>query len=483
MKKRLLALAFAAFAAIGLSACGPEEGHTPGTDPSQEGFIKDPTTIYLWTTSGDSGQTLLNRWVEEFKEIEPNVTVVNVKQSGSYNDLENMVITGFTANNYPDLVAAYPDHVADYIDYGKAVQLDDYIDNAEYGWTAEEKADFVPAYLKEGQEYTVPGTWSLPFSKSTEAMFYNEDVLIGLDLSSVDSTINNGNPINAPYLSSLTWEELFNKLCPALLKYDAEVKDIIQPCDDGVTRVFGYDSDDNLFITLAKQYNLPYTSVNNGKGSVDFNTPEMKELLTKFHDAYENGYFTTKGANEGNYVNELFTANQLLFSVGSTGGTTYQFNSNNPMNVGVAMIPQAENGTTSTIMQGPSMAILDHSDENRRLASWLFYKYITNEDNALSWGLDSTGYFPIRLSALENPVYLAACDETAAQDKSLEKLLARVNNYFNDVNPYLFVSPAFKGSSTIRTQVGGLFTQALLQDPSNLDKLFADAESASNLAL
>ena len=92
MKKRLLALAFAAFAAIGLSACGPEEGPTPGTDPSQEGFIKDPTTIYLWTTSGDSGQTLLNRWVEEFKEIEPNVTVVNVKQSGSYNDLENMNI-------------------------------------------------------------------------------------------------------------------------------------------------------------------------------------------------------------------------------------------------------------------------------------------------------------------------------------------------------------------------------------------------------
>lgn len=483
MKKRFLAFALVAFAAAGITACGPKDNPNPNPGPEPTtGFIKEKTTIYLWTTAGENSQILLNRWVEDFKEVEPNVTVVNVKQSGNYNDLENQVITGFTANNYPDLVAAYPDHVADYIDYGKAVRLDDYMDNEEYGWTAEEKADFVEGYLVEGQQYTVEGTWSLPFSKSTEAMFYNEDVLVGLDLSAYDETINNGNPLNAAYLGSLTWEELFNKLCPALLAYNEDHK-IIEPCDDGVTRVFGYDSDDNAFITIARQFGFPYTSVENGKGSVDFNTQEMKDTLAWFHDAYTKGYITTKGVNEGNYTNELFTANQLLFTIGSTGGTSYQFSSENPMNVGVAKIPQHEGGVESTIMQGPSMAILDHGDENRKLASWLFYKFITNEDNALTWGIDSTGYYPVRHSALESDVYQEMCDENNTQDKSYEKLVARVNNYANTVSPTLFTSPAFKGSAAIRTEVGGLFTQALLQDSSNLDTLFANAEANANLQL
>lgn len=478
MKRKFLGFAVLALSVAGLAACGGEQ-----TQAVEGGIIDTPTTIQVWTTAGDTSQTILNRWVEEFKKVEPNVTVKNVKQSGSYSDLENMIVTGFTGDNYPDLAYAYPDHVADYIDYGKAVKLDAYIDNPKYGWTEEDKNDFVQAYLEEGKQYTVEGTWSLPFSKSTEAMFYNEDILLGLDLSGVDSSINSGNPINHEYLNNLTWEELFGKLAPALLKYDAEVKDIIQPCDDGVTRVFGYDSDDNFFITLAKQYNLPYTSVKNGKGVVEFNTPEMRAKLTELREYYVKGYLTTKGANENNYVNELFTANQLLFSLGSTGGITHQFSDENPMNIGVAKIPQAgiEGATPATIMQGPSMCILDHKDDNRKLAAWLFYKYITKAENTLTWGLESTGYYPIRTSNFEDPQYKSAADEGATPQASEARLLAKGYNYFATMDETLFTSPAFKGSSTIRTQVGGALTQALLN--GNVEKAMADAEAASNLAL
>lgn len=483
MKKKFLTLAFLASTTVALASCGGNSGGGSGT--VEGGIIDTPTTIYLWTTAGDEGQANLNRWVEDFKEIEPNVTVVNNKVSGGYDDLENMIITGFTGNNYPDLAYAYPDNVSNYIDYGRAVQLDDYINHPEYGLTEEEFNDYVPSYMEEGTQYTVEGTWSVPFSKSTEGMFYNADILIGLDLSEVDSSINSGNPLNEAYLNNLTWEEFFGKLAPALLKYDAEVRDIIQPQDDGVTRVLGYDSDDNLFITLAHQYGYPYTSVTeDGKGSIDFNTPEMKAKLQEFAKYYEKGYIFTKGTNEGNYVNEKFTVNQCLFSVGSTGGIKYQFSDSNPMNVGVAKIPQADGGTPSTILQGPSMCILDHGDENRKLASWLFYKYITTPENTLQWALNSTGYYPIRLSNLEDPAYLAAADADAQQDKSMEKLTANGFVYYGTMTDTLFTSPAFKGSSTARTQVGGLLTQVLLQgDAADIDQLFADAEAMCNLAL
>ena len=488
-KKLLLGLALSVLSLGALAGCTNDDqgGEKPGPGPEtpvvEDYFIQDPTTIYFWSTIGDNNQAQVNRYIESFKDVEPNVTVVNVKQNGSYNDLENMVITGFTANNYPDIVQAYPDHVADYIDYGKAVKLDEYMDNPDYGWTAEEKADVVQAYLTEGQEYTIEGTYSLPFSKSTEAMFYNEDILHGLDLSDIDPTINGGNPLNASYLNSLTWEEFFGKLAPALTTYNETVEQIITP-SDGVSAIMGYDSDDNLFITLCEQYGYPYSSVVNGKGSVDFNTQEMQDLLTEWHGYVEKGYFITKGINEGNYVNELFNDGACLFSIGSTGGVKYQFSETNPSNVGVAMIPQAENGTPATINQGPSVAILDHNDENRRLASWLFYKHMTNEENSLDWALNS-GYCAIRQSNYSDPAYLEANDVDATQPKSLERLMAKANNYIGTMTSTLFVSPAFKGSSTIRTQVGGLLTQCLLPttDVSTIPALFDEAEAQSKLAL
>lgn len=481
MKKKIFALGLLAAATVGLVACGPENP----VGPVEGGIIDTPTEIYVWTTAGDTSQTILNRWVNEFKQVEPNVKVTNVKQSGGYDDLENMIITGFTGNNYPDLAYCYPDHVSNYIDYGRAVKLDDYIDNEEYGWTEEEKADFVDAYLAEGEEYTIDGTWSLPFSKSTEAMFYNREVLVNLDLSDIDDTINGGLPLTDEYLSNLTWEELFGKLAPALLRYDAEVENIIEECDDGETRVFGYDSDDNLFITLAKQYGFDYTTVENGKGVAQFNNDGMKDLMKKFNSYYQNNYFITKGANNDTYVNELFTANQLLFSVGSTGGITYQFSAENPMDVGVAPIPHAEGKEKFTIMQGPSMCILDHNDDNRALASWLFYKFITEADNTLEWALNSTGYSPIRESNFQDPLYLEAADVEETQEKTSDRLIARGFGYYSDVRDTFFTSPAFKGSSQIRTQVGGLLTNSLLSSniDADIDKLFQDALDQSNIAI
>ena len=43
-------------------------------------------------------------------------------------------------------------------------------------------------------------------------MFYNKDVLVGLDLHEIDATINGGNPLTADYFDNITWEELFDKL-------------------------------------------------------------------------------------------------------------------------------------------------------------------------------------------------------------------------------------------------------------------------------
>src|SRR5574344_2849075 len=123
-------------------------------------------------------------------------------------------------------------------------------------------------------------------------MFYNAAVVIRLDLSKQDKEINGGAPLNAAYFDTLTWDELFDHLCQAIEAYNATLPtdQKILKTDQAYHSIFAYDSDDNLFITLAKQYGYGYTSVVNGAGSVDFNNDGMKSVMKRFKTAYDKGY-------------------------------------------------------------------------------------------------------------------------------------------------------------------------------------------------
>lgn len=486
LKKLMMLSVVCLSAGMTLASCG--ETDVPVVDV---GVMKEKTEISIWTTIGTNNRPSFNRYIEKFKEIEPNITVTPVFESSNYTAMATKAISGFTTNNYPDLIQVYPDSVADFINYDKAVDLNPYIENSEYGWTAEDKTDF-GGYLNEGNNYMIDGTYSVPFTKSTEALYYNKAALIGLDLSKVDATINSGNPLTEAYIGGLTWEELFDKLCPAIVTYNAalpEDEKLIKTKDNAYSAVFAYDSDDNMFITLAEQYGYKYTSVKNGKGSVDFNNAEMKALGKKWNEYAQKGYIISKGSAGGKYTNEFFTKQGTLFSIGSTGGAKYQFSKDNPMDVGVALIPQAAGKTKKVINQGPSLGLLDHGDENRKLASWLFYKYLTNKENSVDWAMNS-GYNAIRTTAAEDPEVVAYFNERNSALKTLDRLLARNATYANTVIPYLFTSATFKGSSACRTQAGALMTKILTKKDggavvtdAELDTWFSEAEATATIQL
>ena len=502
MKKSRLLMVMPAALAMLLAACTPatssstpsssEEASSSEVSSSEVSsvdrtgpFIEEAVTIDFWHTFNDQYAAVIANFIEAFKEVEPNVTVNLVKQSSGYDEFKDKIIQGFSANNYPDIGICYPDHVADYIDYGKAVRLDeDFINNERYGWTEEDLEDIIPNYLEEGASYTIPGTYSLPFAKSTEAMFYNADVLIGLDLSSVDATINGGNPLTHEYLNNITWEELFDKLCPAIVAHNAALPADEQYLHDDKEYhgVVGYDSDDNLFITLAEQYGYGYTAIDEatGTGKVLFDNEGMKSLMKTFNKAYQDGHFITKASAGGAYVNTLFTEQNLLFSVGSTGGTKYQYTAN--FETGVARIPTAAEGERYVINQGPSLTILDHNDDARALAAWLFCKFMAEERNTTTWGIE-TAYMPVRYSSYTSSAYLEYSDPTTATGDG--QLFAKVATYNPTVQNDLFTSPVFKGSSTCREQAGSVMYQCLIATDldSTIDQIFADAVAACLLAL
>lgn len=455
---------------------------------SEDSFIKTPTEITVTTTFNDTFGQIFKDTIEEMKKKEPLLTINYVKFGGKYDALREEVINGIPAGNYPDVVVAYPDGVADFIEAGVQLDMEPYMDNPSYGWTETEKADVFEQYLEEGQNYSVPGTLSLPIAKSTEGMYYDGEKLIGIKLDG----INDGNPLTEEYFNNLTWEELFNELCPALLDYRETL-----PADQKAafldTETFsdwalvGYDSDDNLFITLAEQYGYGYTSFDpvTGTGLIDFNNSNMKSLMKFLRTAYEKKYLTTQGTL-GTNTNKRSNADAMLFCIGSTGGVSYQFDSKNAKSMKIAKLPHpaTSTGKFKMISQGPSLAFLDHGNENRALGAWLFYKELSSVETNAAWST-TTGYSPIRESVLYSDEYLRYMDEELYNEKTLDHLKALNAQYINETANDLFVSPVFKGSSEARKQAGGLVTDCLMKALESgqtldemIDSLFETAYNA-----
>ena len=93
-------------------------------------------------------------------------------------------------------------------------------------------------------------------------------------------------------------------------------------------------------------------------------------------------------------------------------------------------------------------------------AAWKFYNFMTNSKNAARWAV-TVGYLPVRTSSLSQEVYLEYADTTGKDPKTKELLVAKNAQYSTVASNNVFTSPVFKGSSTARTQVGGVMAAVL----------------------
>ncbi len=465
---------YAVFAYAGTSSSSEATSEWTSQEHLDSNVITEPTTITIATSMSTSYIDRLNEFASSFKDIEPNVTVEITRMGVSYEDCYKSVLNSVPTQTHPDIFINYPDYVAGLMDYGVVVDVEPYMEHPVYGWREEEEEDLVESLFEEGGEYALDGVYSLPFAPNTEALYYNKTVLLGLDLSDIDASINGGKAISEAYLNNLTWEELFNHLAPALLAYDDamdEAHKILKNSDRYSKGILGYDSDSNLFMTLAEQYGYDYAELEDGKPSIQFVNDGMKGLMKTFKDAYDKGYFFTKGSSKGGiYTNYSLTAQSSLFCVGSTSGAKYVYSSD--FDTGVAPLPHAEGQEKKAIIQGPAFAILDHHDEARALASWLFYKHVISTENNLTWA-NQTGYLPLRESVYAHEDF----GFNDAGDGTLEALYARNASYFADIRDNLFPPVHFKEAGEVYTCVEKLLIACMHSSDldSEIDTLFQNA--------
>ena len=414
-----------------------------GFDTSKE------VEIVFYHQMGAALQEILNTAIADFNKIYPNIKVTH-KSYGDYNGVRDQIKTEISVGDQPNLAYCYPDHVALYNVAGAVQTLDVLINDPTYGFTAEQIADFIPAYYNEGKAFGDDKMYTLPISKSTEVLYYNK-------------TFFEKNGLTVP----TTWDEM-EAVC-------RRIKEIDPTCIP-----LGYDSEANWFITMCEQYGSPYTSVSGENFLFDNDT--NRAFVKKFQGWFADKLVTTEELS-GGYTSNLFTGKteggtRCYMCIGSTGGATYQQPSQTngvfEFEVGITSIPQVDVSKPKVISQGPSICIFKNDDPQEVLATWLFAKFLTTDVTFQASVSMNNGYAPVIQSVKENPIYanfLASYSTSNIQAYAVKVALDQANAYY--------VSPAFNGSSVARDQVGLLMQKCLAANASDLDafikKAFEDA--------
>jgi len=459
MKKTFLVLLLLV-GAVMVAFCG---GNSESGNAKVEGAFEVPevgydgseVTITFYHTIGSTKTHTLDDYIVEFNKLYPNIHVV-YESVGGYDDLRDQISTQITVGNQPNIAYCYPDHVALYNLAGAVATLDNLINSdivitradgttETLGLTAEQQADFIEGYYNEGRQFGDGLMYTMPFSKSTEVLYYNK-------------TFFDANGIEVP----TTWEEL-EAVC-------AKIKEI-----DPTSIPLGYDSESNWFINMCEQYNSPYTSATGDHYL--FNNETNREFIKLFRSWYEKGYLTTQKLY-GAYTSGLFTSTtnpKSYMSIGSSAGATYQrpakVDGAYPFEVGIASIPQVSQDNRKVISQGPSLVIFDKANAQEVVASWLFVKYLTTSvDFQAAFSMDS-GYVPVIKSVMENAVYA----DFIANADGYDNIAALSAKACLEQEDAYYTSPAFNGSSTARDQVGALLSKCLSTATDNVDAMILQA--------
>lgn len=315
--------------AISLASCGG------GSNANQ---------IVFYCSAGDTLVPKLQAVVDEFNSTHDYQVVIQ-NPGGGYDGVKEAVIADLSAGTLPSLAYCYPDHVAEYLEANVVIDLNQYINDPEIGYSAEEIADFIPGYWREGYE-AFGGTsasdpmYTVPFSKSTEVMYYNKTALADL----VDEGVLTQAEVDD--IDNWTWDEFWD-ICERIKgsSYSKWVP-------------MGYDSVDNWFITLCEQYGYDYTSAS--EPHYLFNNADTIAMLKDLKSKFDQKLFTTQDIY-GSYTSELFTAERnvdnpqatesCVFSIGSSAGASHQVPDGEIFEVGVTNIPQVDPENKKSINQ------------------------------------------------------------------------------------------------------------------------------------
>lgn len=347
----------------------------------------EPQVLTLWHYYNGVQQQTFDRLVLEFNEtvgLEMGIIIEPVSQGG-VNDLTDKLLNSANrktgAASMPDIFAAYADTAHTVNKMGLVADLSTYM-------TAEEQAEYMDAYMREGQLDANGGLKVFPIAKSTEMMLVNKTEWDAFAAAT---------GADASLLS--TWEGVV-ELSRQYYEWS------------GGKAFFGRDAFANYMLIGSLQLGVEMFEVSGGEMTLNVDEKVMRRLWDNYVVPYVNGWF---GAY-GRFRSDDVRTGQLVALVGSTSGAMYfptevtrDDGTTYPIESMALPLPNFEGTEPCAVQQGAGMVVTKSTPE-KEYAATVFLKWFTQQENNIAFSL-SSGYLPVKKSANEPAVLHAAMEE------------------------------------------------------------------------
>lgn len=423
---------------LAAAAAGFASGATETAQPVNSLAGVDPTgaEVVYWHVHTGSRDKGLQEMVAQFNTSNAWKITVKPEYAGSYNDLYTKMITAIAGGTPPDLVVAYQNQAAGYQVTGALVDMDLYVNDAKWGLTAAEKADFFEGFYLSDKSAQFDGMrLGFPPNRSAEVLYYNRDWLKALGF-------------NAP---PATWEEFYTQ---------------VKAARDTAKDRWGYSVRTDASNIFAMAASRGVSILTADQRAYRFNTPELQSTLTLFQRMYKEGIVKKIAEAYGDQAD--FGNYKVMFTMGSTSGLPFyddavKKGAGGVFDWSVAAIPHS---TPKAVLDvyGASVSI-PKTTPQRQLGAWLFVKWFSEPAQQFRW-LEISNYYPVRRSVASN----------------MTEYLAK-NPKFKDAWDLLNSSnttaePPFAGYDIVRDAAAKAFNAIL--DGADVAKTLADLDVEAN---
>ena len=479
-KKTFVLIALMGLLVLVLSGCHGRKGITEFTVP--ETFDESKKYEITFWAKNDTNKTqtqIYEKAITDFQALYPNITV-NMRLYTDYGKIYNDVITNIATQTTPNVCITYPDHIATYMTGGGVMaSLDEVMADGKYGLGGSElrfegpkKEEIIPEYLKEG---VLEGKqYALPFMRSTEACYINQDMVEALGYTLPDK---------------LTWDFIWEVSEAAAATKGADGTYSVN--GQKVMIPFIYKSTDNMMIHYLKQADIPYS---NDSGEALLFNDQTADFLKIIAGHAKTGAFSTFKISgyPGNFLN----AGQCIFAIDSTAGATWM-GTDAPLSdiaadkvvrfrTAVRAVPQVDPSNPKMISQGPSVCIFNKSDPQVVLASWLFTQFLLTNDTQIAYS-ETEGYVPVTSKARETSQYKEYLSLSGTDDAHYEVKISATKMLLENTSN-TFTTPVYNGSASLRDAAGELIenvTKSVRRkatvDDAYIAKLYSDVKALYHL--
>lgn len=385
----------------------------PGCAKSDRPSAGDPVVLTMWHVYGSQTESPLNIVIEQFnntvgKENGITIDVVSVTSSSAIDEALSASANGKPgAEELPDLFTAYP-RVAEIVGTDKLLAWDNY-------FTKEELAAFHSEFLSEG--YFESGLLMLPIAKSTEAFYLNKTLF---DRFSADTGVTEDD-----------LETIDGMLNTAKVYYDW--------------------SGGQNFMQLNDFYNYAYV------GMKAFGSEWIVDGKLQLNDTFEKVWAPLAETAiyggiclDDGYAASRWKTAEVIANIGSTADVLYQprevvyaDNTTEAISAIALPYPVFNEDTAGVVYRGGGLFAIKNSDERKNYGAYLFAKWLTEEENDLSF-VTEAGYLPVTDEALDTLFRDLGVVENTDYHSLYNAVDIMVQNY------EMYALPIYDGASEIQ---------------------------------